>query len=149
MADRTFQIRMEPGPYRRELGAVVWDAGNNWTAEVDAATAAELLTYPAGGYTLAVRPAPAAVKELAALMGVEPRNLVLPDESGAMPPPAAPERTVSDVTGGTWAAQLAGHGITTPAQLAALDANGIEALASQSGASREEVAGWAKAAGQG
>jgi len=149
MAEKTFLIRMEPGPYRRELGAVVWDAGNNWTAEVDAPTAAELLTYPGGGYALATRPGPAAVKELAALMGVEPKNLVLPDESGAAPPPPAPERTVADVVGGRWATQLGGHGVTTVAGLAALDEAGVSALAEKSGASREEVAGWVKAAGQG
>jgi len=41
MAEKTFLIRMEPGPYRRELGAVVWDAGNNWTGLLYKSTAAD------------------------------------------------------------------------------------------------------------
>lgn len=79
MADKTFQIRMEPGPYRREMGAFVWDAANNWTAEVDVATAAELLTEPADRFTLAARPSGPALKALAQALGVKPENIIVPD----------------------------------------------------------------------
>lgn len=142
MADKTFKIRMNPGPYRRELGEYVWEAANGFEAEVDAATAANLLTYPSGEYRLGARPSPAAVKELAALMGVEPRNIVLPGEGEEPALPPAPERKLSDVVGGSWATQLSAHGISAPAQLAELDAAGIERLAGVSGASHDEVAAW-------
>lgn len=145
MAERTFKIRMAPGPYRRELGEYVWDEANGWTTTVDAQTAANLLTYPNGGYWLAERPSQAGVKELAALMGVEPRNLTLPAEDEAAA--AAPaESTVAEVAGAAWAAQLAEHGVTAPAQLAALDEEGAARLAGASGASLAEVRTWAEQA---
>lgn len=149
MADRTFKLRMAPGPYRRELGEYVWEEANGWTADVDAPTAAQLLTYPGGDYVLAARPSQAAVKELAALMGVEPRNLVLPAEGEEAAVPTEPERKLSDVVGGAWAAQLAEHGIATPGQLAGLDEAGAARLVEASGATAEEVAGWAAQAKRG
>lgn len=149
MADKTFKIRMAPGPYRRELGEYVWEEGNGWTAEVDAPTAAQLLTYPGGGYALAARPSQAAVKELAGLMGVEPKNLVLPAEGEETAAPVEPERRLSDVVGGAWAAQLAEHGITTPGQLAGLDEAAAARLVESSGATHDEVAGWVAQAKRG
>lgn len=144
MADM-IRIAMTPGPYRRELNNYVWDEANGFATDVDIATAAELLTYPGGGYRLGARPKPAAGKELATLMGVEPKNLVLPDEGEVT---AAPERTVADVTGGQWTAQLAEHGIHKLEQLGALDDAGIDNLAAAAGASRDEVKAWVRQAKQ-
>lgn len=136
------RIAMRPGPYRRVLGETVWEEANGFTAEVDVATAANLLTYPGGGYWLAARPSPAAVKALAEAMGVEVKNLVLPADA------AAAERTVAQVTGGRWAMQLTEHGIRRPEQLAALDETGAEQLAAACGASLDEVRAWVKQAKQ-
>ena len=143
MAETTVRIGMEPGPYRRELGEYVWEAANGFTADVDVATAANLLTYPGGGYRLAERPRPAAIKALADAMGVDPRNLVLPGETAA---PVKVARSLADVTGGRWAAQLAEHGVRLPEQLAALDEAGAAALAVASGASLDEVRAWVEQA---
>lgn len=146
MAEEKIRIAMTPGPYRRELGDYVWDEANGFAADVDIATAADLLTYPGGGYRLSTRPKPAAVKALAEAMGIDPKNLVLPAEGETTAPPTEPERTVAQIAGGKWAMQLTGYGIYKPEQLAALDAAGMEQLAVQSGASREEVKAWVKQA---
>jgi hypothetical protein len=135
----TIRIAMQPGPYRRTLGEYVWEAPG-FTADVDIATAAELLTYPGGGYWLGARPTAAALKALGEAMGLDPKNIVLPADA-----PAA-ERTVAHVTGGKWAMQLSEHGIRRPEQLAALDEGGMEQLATASGASLDEVRAWVKQA---
>lgn len=144
MADDKIKIAMTPGPYRREMGDYVWEGANGFAVDVDIVTAANLLTYPGGGYRLGARPKPAAVKALAEAMGLEPKHLILPEEGQAAPD--EPERTVAQITGGKWAMQLTGHGIHKPAQLAALDDAGIDNLAAASGASRAEVQAWVKQA---
>ena len=145
MADM-IRIAMTPGPYRRELGDYVWDEANGFTADVDIATAANLLTYPGGGYRLSTRPKPAAVKALAEAMGLDPKSLVLPAEGETTAAPVEPQRTVAQIAGGKWALQLTEHGIHKPEQLATLDEAGMENLAAASGASREEVRAWVKQA---
>jgi hypothetical protein len=140
--NETVKIAMRPGMYRRVLGEYVWAEANGFKADVDIPTAAELLTYPGGGYWLGERPRPAALKALAEAMNIDPRNLVLPAEEKAA------ERTLDQVTGGKWAMQLSEHGIRRPEQLAALDAAGQEQLATVSGASLDEVRAWVQQAKQ-
>lgn len=133
----TVRIKHAAGPVRRELKGYVWEEGNGFTAEVDIPTAAELLTYPSGAFSLAERPTAAVRKALADALGVKPENVVLPQE---MPEPKAP--SISNIAGGRRALELAALGITEARHLAALDDEGIERLASASGASRDEVRAW-------
>lgn len=135
----TVRIRHVAGPVRRELKGYVWEEGNGFTAEVDIPTAAELLTYPSGAFSLAERPTAAVRKALADALGVKPENVVLPAEPDPAAPPAP---TVSNIAGGRRALELAALGITEARHLAALDDEGIERLASASGASRDEVRAW-------
>ena len=140
MADKKQMIgvRRLPGPVAHSIGEVTFDAANGFTAEVDVETAAGLLTEPRGRFSLAPGLTAAGRKALAEAMGVDP-------EEGA-PPPAAPQVTVSQIVGGKRGLELAALGMTAAAQLAALDDEGIEKLASAAGASRDEVRGWVKQA---
>ena len=136
------RIAMQPGPYRRVLGEYEWSEKNGFVIDVDVATAANLLTYPGGGYWLAERPRAAVVKALADAIGVKAENLVLPEGE------AAASRPLAHVVGGKWALQLTEHGIHRPEQLAALDEAGIEQLAMASGASADEVRAWVQQANE-
>lgn len=136
MADTTVRIRHAAGPVRRELKGYVWEEANGFTAEVDIPTAAELLTYPTGAFSLAERPSAAARKALADALGIKPENVVVPEQAG----PKAP--SITNIVGGRRAMELAELGITDARHLAALDDEGIERLASASGASRDEVRAW-------
>ena len=146
MADKKQMIgvRRLPGPVAHSIGEVTFDAANGFTAEVDVETAAGLLTEPRGRFSLAPGLTAAGRKALAEAMGVDPKNIVAPEEGA--PPPAAPQVTVSQIVGGKRGLELAALGMTAAAQLAALDDEGIEKLASAAGASRDEVRGWVKQA---
>lgn len=137
-------VRRVAGPVVHTIGEYAWGADNGFTAEVDVATAAELLTEPRGRFSLAPGLSAAGRKALAEAMGVEPKNVVVPEEDA--PPPAAPVVTASQIVGGKRGPELAALGYTTAAHLAALDDEGIEKLASAAGASRDEVRGWVKQA---
>lgn len=137
-------IRRLPGPVAHTIGEVTFDAAGDFMAEVDAETAAGLLTEPRGRFSLAPGLTAAGRKALAEAMGVDPKNIVAPEEGA--PPPAAPQVTVSQIVGGKRGLELAALGMTAAAQLAALDDEGIEKLASAAGASRDEVRGWVKQA---
>ena len=143
MVELTVRIQERPGPYRRELRGYVWEADNSFTVAVDIATAAELLTYPEGTFSLAERPSAVVRKALADALGIKPENIAAPAET------AAPrEVTVAQIAGGKRAPQLAELGITRAGQLAALDEEGIERLAVSTGASRAEVQAWVEQARQ-
>jgi hypothetical protein len=140
-------VRRLPGPVVHTIGEYEWSAANGFMTEVDIETAAGLLTEPRGRFSLAPGLSVAGRKALAEAMGVEPKNIVVPEADA--PPPTAPEVTVSNIVGGKRAPELAALGVTEARQLAALDDEGIERLAVSSGASREEVRAWANQAKQG
>jgi len=148
MADKPqmIKVRRVAGPVVHTIGEYEWSAANGFTAEVDVETAAGLLTEPRGRFSLAPGLTQAGRKALAEAMGVEPKNIVMPEDA---PPPAAPEPvSVSSITGGKRALDLAGQGLTEARQLAALDDEGIERLAAGTGASRDEVRAWVSQAKQ-
>lgn len=140
-------IRRLPGPLAHTIGSYEWNEANGFTAEVDVETAAGLLTEPRGRFSLAPGLTQAGRKALAEAMGVDAKNIIVPDADA--PPPAAPEVTVSNIVGGKRAPELAALGVTEARQLAGLDDEGIERLAATSGASREEVRAWVNQAKQG
>lgn len=140
-------VRRLPGPVVHTIGEYEWSAANGFVAEVDVATAASLLTEPRGRFSLAPGLTAAGRKALAEEMGVEPKNIVMPDDAPDEPAPAPV--SVSSITGGKRALDLAGLGVTEARHLAALDDEGIERLAVSSGASRDEVRAWAAQAKQG
>jgi hypothetical protein len=142
MSDLTVKIAHAPGPIRREMNGYVWDEAGGFVAEVDIATAAECLTYPRPDFRLAEAPSAAARRALADRLGVKPENIVVPDR------PARDEPTVSNIAGGKRAPELAALGFTRAGHLAALDAEGIERLASAIGAGRDEVRAWVEQAKQ-
>lgn len=143
MAELTVRIQEQPGPFRRELREYVFEAANDFTAAVDIATAAELLTWPTQTFRLAERPTAAVRKALADALGVKPENIVVPGET------AAPrERAVGDIAGAERAGQLAELGMGSVAALAALDSEGVERTAAATGASRAEVQAWVEQARQ-
>jgi len=73
-----YKLRMRALPVRKIVGDAVFEAPD-YTAEVDVATAAELLTEPADRFTLAARPSGSALKALAQALGVKPENIIVPD----------------------------------------------------------------------
>lgn len=140
-------VRRLPGPVVHTIGEYEWSAANSFMTEVDIETAAGLLTEPRGRFSLGPGLSAAGRKALADAMGVEPKNIIVPEADA--PAPTAPEVTVSNIVGGKRAPELAALGVTEARQLAALDDEGIERLAVSSGASREEVRAWANQAKQG
>ena len=139
-------VRRLAGPVVHTIGDYEWSEANGFTAEVDVDTAAGLLTEPRGRFSLAPGLSPAGRKALAEAMGVETKNIMVPEEGA--PPPTAPAVTVSNIVGGKRALDLAALGINEARHLAALDDEGVERLAASSGASREEVRAWAKQANE-
>ena len=137
-------IRRLAGPVVHTIGDYEWSEANGFTAEVDVDTAAGLLTEPRGRFSLAPGLSQAGRKALAEVMGVEPKNIIVPEADA--PAPTAPEVTVSNIVGGKRALDLAALGINEARHLAALDDEGVERLAVSSGASREEVKAWTKQA---
>jgi predicted flap endonuclease-1-like 5' DNA nuclease len=137
-------VRRLAGPVVHTIGEYQWSEANGFTAEVDVETAAGLLTEPRGRFSLAPGLSAAGRKALAEAMGVEPKNIVVPEADA--PPPTAPEVTVANIVGGKRAPDLAALGVTEARHLAGLDDEGIERLAASLGASREEVRAWAKQA---
>ena len=137
-------VRRLAGPVVHTIGDYEWSEANGFTAEVDVDTAAGLLTEPRGRFSLAPGLSPAGRKALAEVMGVEPKNIIVPEADA--PAPTAPEVTVSNIVGGKRALDLAALGINEARHLAALDDEGVERLAVSSGASREEVKAWTKQA---
>ena len=137
-------VRRVAGPVVHTIGDYEWSEANGFTADVDVDTAAGLLTEPRGRFSLAPGLSPAGRKALAEVMGVEPKNIIVPEADA--PAPTAPEVTVSNIVGGKRALDLAALGINEARHLAALDDEGIERLAASSGASREEVRAWVKQA---
>ena len=137
-------VRRLAGPLVHTIGEYEWSEANGFTAEVDVDTAAGLLTEPRGRFSLAPGLSPAGRKALAEAMGVEPKNIVVPEADA--PAPTAPEVTVSNIVGGKRALDLAALGINEARHLAALDDEGVERLAVSSGASRDEVKAWTKQA---
>ena len=140
-------VRRLSGPVVHTIGEYEFSEANGFTAEVDIETAAGLLTEPRGRFSLAPGLSAAGRKALAEAMGVEPKNIVVPEADA--PPPAAPEVTVSNIVGGKRAPELAALGLTEARQLAALDDEGSERLAVASGASRDEVRAWVAQAKKG
>lgn len=141
MAELTVRIQEQPGPFRRELKGYVFEAANGFTAAVDIATAAELLTYPTGTFRLAEQPSAAVLKALADALGVKKENIVVPGQT-----PAPREPAVGDITGAERAGQLAELGVSSVAALGALDREGVERTAAATGASRAEVQAWVEQA---
>ena len=137
-------VRRVAGPVVHTIGDYEWSEANGFTAEVDIDTAAGLLTEPRGRFSVAPGLSAAGRKALAEAMGVEPKNIYVPEADA--PAPTAPEVTVSNIVGGKRALDLAALGINEARHLAALDDEGIERLAASSGASREEVRAWVKQA---
>ena len=137
-------VRRLPGPVVHTIGEYEWSAANSFMTEVDIETAAGLLTEPRGRFSLAPGLSVAGRKALAEAMGVEPKNIIVPEADA--PAPTAPEVTVSNIVGGKRALDLAALGINEARHLAALDDEGVERLAVSSGASREEVKAWTKQA---
>ena len=137
-------VRRLAGPVVHTIGDYEWSEANGFTAEVDVDTAAGLLTEPRGRFSVAPGLSAAGRKALAEAMGVEPKNIIVPEADA--PAPAAPEGTVSNIVGGKRAPDLAALGVTEARHLAGLDDEGVERLAASSGASREEVRAWAKQA---
>lgn len=143
----TVKIAYERGPVVRTIDEFEWSEKAGWVQTVPIELAAKLINSPGGGFSLGERPSAATRKALAEAMGVKPENLVVPDEDAPEVTPV--ERTVADVTGAARAADLAAAGMTTVAQLAALDDEGIERLGLATGASRAELKSWADAAKKG
>ena len=139
-------VRRLAGPVVHTIGDYEWSEANGFTAEVDVDTAAGLLTEPRGRFSVAPGLSAAGRKALSEAMGVEPKNIYVPEADA--PPPAAPEVTVSNIVGGKRALDLAALGVTEARHLAGLDDEGVERLAGSSGASREEVRAWAKQANE-
>lgn len=144
----TIQIRYTGSAGTRELGKYVWDAGNHYVVAVDVATASELITYPRPGQFALVagqEPAAADVKKLAGLLGVgedEVKKLFAGAAGAVVQLP-----TLADVgLKAERAEELAGLGIRTLDDLAKLDEKGIEELAPKTGASQQEIEGWAEKA---
>ena len=137
-------VRWVSGPVVHTIGDYEWSEANGFTAEVDIDTAAGLLTEPRGRFSVAPGLSAAGRKALAEAMGVEPKNIYVPEADA--PAPTAPEVTVSNIVGGKRALDLAALGINEARHLAALDDEGVERLAVSSGASREEVKAWTKQA---
>ena len=137
-------VRRLSGPVVHTIGEYEWSEANGFTAEVDIETAAGLLTEPRGRFSLAPGLSVAGRKALADAMGVEPKNIYVPEADA--PAPTAPEVTVSNIVGGKRALDLAGLGVVEVRHLASLNDEGIENLAASSGASREEVRAWVKQA---
>ena len=133
-------VRRVAGPVVHTIGDYEWSEANGFTAEVDVETAAGLLTEPRGRFSLAPGLSPAGRKALAEAMGVEPKNIMVPEEGA--PPPTAPEVTVSNIVGGKRAPDLAALGVTEARHLAALAAAGVDRPAASSGAGRERVGAW-------
>lgn len=127
----------------RQLDGYEWNAGNLYVQRVSPATAAALLTYPrAGQFALIAQPPLAAetTAALAAALGVTAEEITaLLAEAPVVPVPALTEVGVSV----TRAAELAALGVTDVAGLAALDADGLESLATRSGATRGQIHEWA------
>lgn len=73
-----YMLRMRPRPVRRVVGDAVFEEPD-YTAEVDEAAAADLLTEPGNHFALATRPSMAAIKALATRLGVKPENIIVPD----------------------------------------------------------------------
>jgi len=73
-----YKLRMKALPVRKIVGDAVFEEPD-YTAEVDVETAAELLTEPAGRFSLAARPSGPALKALAQALGVKPENIIVPD----------------------------------------------------------------------
>lgn len=71
-----YKLRMRPRPVRKIVGDAVFEAPE-YTAEVDVATAADLLTQ-GNTFSLATRPSAPALKALAQALGVKPENIVVP-----------------------------------------------------------------------
>ena len=137
-------VRRVAGPVVHTIGDYEWSEANGFTAEVDIDTAAGLLTEPRGRFSVAPGLSAAGRKALAEAMGVEPKNIYVPEADA--PAPTAPEVTVSNIVGGKRALDLAALGVTEARHLAGLDDEGVERLAASSGASREEVKAWTKQA---
>lgn len=135
-------VRRIAGPVVHTIGDYEWSEANGFAAAVDVETAAGLLTEPRGRFSLAPGLTAAGRKALAEALGVDVKNIVAPEDD--TPAPAKPEVTVSQIAGGRRGPELAALGYSSVAALAALDDEGVEKLAAQSGASRDEVRGWVK-----
>ena len=119
-------VRRLAGPVVHTIGDYEWSEANGFTAEVDIDTAAGLLTEPRGRFSVAPGLSAAGRKALAEVMGVEPKNIMVPEEGA--PPPTAPEVTVSNIVGGKRALDLAALGINEARHLAALDDEGLSLI---------------------
>lgn len=73
-----YTLRMRPRPVRKIVGDAVFEAPD-YTAEVDAEAAADLLTQPGNAFRLAARPSATALRALAQRLGVKPENIIVPD----------------------------------------------------------------------
>jgi hypothetical protein len=142
----TVLVRAAVGPWVRMVGEYEFSEATGWVQAVDLETAANLLTYPTPNYFLAERPSAAIRQRIADILGIGVDNIVWPAGGGEAETKAEP--LLRDIVGER-EAEFAALGVTSVPALAALDEEGIERLATGSGASREEVKGWvAEAAGQ-
>lgn len=85
-----YKLRMMPRPVRKIVGDAVFEEPD-YTAEVDVKAAADLLTQPGNKFWLAEKPSAAALKALAAEIGVKPENIIVPDGDAEAAPAAAAE----------------------------------------------------------
>ena len=140
------QIRFVGHGGIRELDGYRWDPENNHVCSVDLETAAKLLRYPHPQFHLVKnQPMTAATQaKLAELIGFKPADIERVVETVAVPP--QPKITDLKGIGEARAADLAAQGVTSLADLAKQDDEGIKNLSANTGASRSEIVAWVKQA---
>lgn len=132
---------------RRILDDYEWNPENNHICPVDIQTAANLLTYPRPDFHLVKdqQMSDATAKQLADALGVAKSDI---DKVIVESEPVVPSPKLTDIPGigEARAEELAEKGVKEVADLAALDKDGIEKLARNTGASRGQLQEWVKAA---
>jgi hypothetical protein len=143
MAELTVRIRLEPGPVVRQIDGIEWSAVAGWEQDVPVALAADLLSYPRPGWSLAEKPTAAALRAVADALGVAPENIVV---GGGGEHNVRLTPTLAEVTGDRKrAAALRDMGVTVKG-LAAMTEMDIHDLSFRSGATVAEIAGWVEQA---
>lgn len=142
---KTVRIGHRPGPLVRTIDDYEWSAANGWEQDVDMDLAVNLVAYPTADFYIAAL-TESGRKELAKRLGVKPENIIVAGETVHEGPAVKTEPRVADLTGAERAQELLDKGYATVGDLAALDDEGIEWLATNTGAGREEVQAWSAAA---
>jgi predicted flap endonuclease-1-like 5' DNA nuclease len=129
----------------RILGDYEWNPENNHIVAVDAETAADLLTYPRPQFHLVQDQEMSSgdAQALADALGVAKAEI---DKVVTTSSPAPPKLTDIDGIGEARREELAEQGVDSVSALAAQDDDGIEHLATNTGASRGQIREWVQAA---